>query len=233
MQYFGGKQRIAAGVSAYLNSLHPERYLEPFIGGLNILPRIDAPRRVGSDLCAPLITLYRALQTGWTPPEVLTEEEYLRLKETRDPADPLTAFAAFGCSFAAKWFGGYARRKGGTNFAAIAARSLAKKFALVRPSDIFMVSDFLWWGPLTQGWVIYCDPPYRGATSYGAVPKFDSDAFWGWVRARSKDNTVVVSEYSAPEDFRVVAEFPTRTSIRDAGGQTIARVERLFQYSLT
>jgi DNA adenine methylase len=227
MQYFGGKQRVAEGIASYLNGLCPPYFLEPFVGGLNVLPRIESPLRIGADLCTPLITMYRALQEGWDPPQELSEEEYIRIKDIRDPYDPVTALAGFGCSFAGKWFGGYARRADPTSFAAIARRSLLRKFARVRPSDQFLAADFRSWDPI--GAVVYCDPPYLGATAYGYAPGFPSDEFWAWVRWLSRRNSVLVSEYRAPEDFVAGASFPTSTSIRDASGKTIPRIEKLFQ----
>lgn len=51
--------------------------------------------------------------------------------------------------------------------------------------------------------IIYCDPPYQGATRYRH--SFDHGVFWQWCRDRAKEgHTVFVSEYSAPEDFNCV-----------------------------
>lgn len=50
------------------------------------------------------------------------------------------------------------------------------------------------------GDVVYCDPPYICEYgNYKKAGKFDTPAFWEWVRTR--DYPVYVSEYSAPEDF--------------------------------
>lgn len=52
--------------------------------------------------------------------------------------------------------------------------------------------------------VIYCDPPYAGTAKY-KEGDFDHVAFWQW--CREQRNPVFVSEYKAPDDFKVVAEF--------------------------
>lgn len=54
-----------------------------------------------------------------------------------------------------------------------------------------------------DGDVVYCDPPYEGSDHrYGR--RFDSGAFWDWVRTR--DYPVYVSEYKAPDDFVAIWE---------------------------
>jgi DNA adenine methylase len=55
-----------------------------------------------------------------------------------------------------------------------------------------------------KGYLIYCDPPYEGTKKYGAVEKFDSEKFWETVRKWSKDNIVIVSEFTAPSDFKCI-----------------------------
>ena len=72
--------------------------------------------------------------------------------------------------------------------------------------------------------VIYCDPPYTGTAKYkeGA---FNHEAFWEWCREQS--NPVFVSEYKAPDDFKVVAEFKHR-SILSATNNAKVTIEKLF-----
>ena len=50
--------------------------------------------------------------------------DYIRTHKDEDHV--LTGFVGFGCSFGGKWFGGYARNAGGTNYAAQSKRSLLK-----------------------------------------------------------------------------------------------------------
>lgn len=49
-----------------------------------------------------------------------------------------------------------------------------------------------------EGDVVYCDPPYSGVWKYDGR-EFNHEDFWNWVRTR--DYTVYVSEYNAPDDF--------------------------------
>ena len=72
--------------------------------------------------------------------------------------------------------------------------------------------------------VIYCDPPYAGTEEYkeGA---FNHVAFWQW--CREQHNPVFVSEYKAPDDFKVVAEFKHR-SILSATNNAKVTIEKVY-----
>ena len=120
MQYLGSKNRIAKHILPLIKErLKPEQwYVEPFMGGANMMDKVDHPYRIGNDFNYQLIELWRALQRGWIPPENVREEEYAYLKQAQDIEDPaLVAFTGFLVSFAGKWFAGYARNKKNDNYA--------------------------------------------------------------------------------------------------------------------
>ena len=67
--------------------------------------------------------------------------------------------------------------------------------------------------------VIYCDPPYRGKSSYSKGKRFEHDRFYAW--ALRQTVPVFVSEYEMPEEFVEVAAWqkccnmkPTSNSLR-------------------
>lgn len=231
MQYFGGKQRIAADLAAFIQP-HVDQasaYYEPFVGGASVCARICHPQRIASDANKALIEMWLALQRGWLPPSMISEEDYHRIKDTDDPDDPLTAFAGFGCSFAGKWFGGYAR-SGNRNYALNAANSIKVKLSGLVGVE-FRAAEFQFLRP-EPGSVVYCDPPYQGTTGYGAVGDFDWEAFWQWSRSLSSHGvTILISEYIAPPGFAVVWEAETKTDIRDRHGLRLPRTERLFRWA--
>lgn len=79
--------------------------------------------------------------------------------------------------------------------------------------------------------LVYCDPPYRGTKQYDTSKGFDHDGFWDWVREKqSEGHTVLVSEYSAPEDFICMWEKKVKSSLsangKSGGSQT--STEKLF-----
>jgi DNA adenine methylase len=233
MNYLGGKAKIARKVARHINveTCHGLPYWEPFVGGGSVIAEVFAHKRIGSDFVLPLILMYRALQQGWEPPGSLTREEYEALKARRDLEDPMTAFAGFGCSFGGKWFGGYARGKKGVDdperYAGSARNSLLAWLPCVH-DVMFYHRDYAECTP--TGYVIYCDPPYGNTTGYGAAGKFDTKAFWGWVRATAQRNVVFVSEYTAPDDIPLVDQFDKTFSMDqvNATGST-KRVERLYR----
>jgi DNA adenine methylase len=230
MQYLGGKARIAKPLAAYLRSRLENRYfVEPFCGALNVTAEMTG-RRVASDASPYLFTLYSALRRGWVPPDVNTREEYERVANgPRDPADPLTAFVGYGCSWGGKWFGGYFQnRPEWVTRAANAQASLLRKFA--RCSEVvFACRDYRELNPGARH-LVYCDPPYAGTTGYDAVGEFDTLAFWATVRAWAvRGALVLVSEYTAPPDFRCVWEMKTRTDLHGAG--RAGRVEKLWEFN--
>src|SRR5271165_6587898 len=166
MRYFGGKQRVASALASVLNAscVDASAYVEPFVGSAAVMCRVHACKRIGGDLNGALIALWIALAEGWSPPTHVSESDYARVKAAANTEDPMTAFVGFGCSFAGKWFGGYARGGVGRNYAANAASSLRKKLAGLqgvewRRSDYRALKH-------PSGSVIYCDPPYAGTTQY-------------------------------------------------------------------
>jgi DNA adenine methylase len=228
MQYFGGKQRIAGRVSEFLSSQYDgcSYYFEPFIGGGSVCARMGG-KRFASDKNEYLVAMWRALQDGWLPPTSVSEEEYARVRAEPDKDKALTAFVGFGCSYSGKWFGGYARSDGERNYALNAYNSLMKQLPAM--GDVrFEARDFRDTYPRKS--LVYCDPPYKGTTGYGAVGAFDTKRFWSVMREWSKHNKVYISEYAAPEDFECVLEIPTKLDIRNGAGEKEQRMERIFTW---
>lgn len=227
--YLGGKFRIRKQIGEYINALAGDReYIEPFVGAGNVLSTVRSRKRTALDANEAPITMYNALKRGWTPPLAVSEEEYRAYNGSRDAKDPMTAFVGFGCSFGGKWFGGYARSDQGQDYAGGSRASLLRKFATMG-GVCFKHADYRTLTP--NGAIIYCDPPYAGATGYGAVGEFDSAEFWGVMRKWSTNNIVLVSEITAPPDFVAVAKFEARRTMRTSTNGAEMKVEKLFQYS--
>ena len=230
MHYFGGKARTCGPIANYLEIVRAGKpYFEPFCGGLWVTAQMTGERHC-SDANEALITLYKEVQKGWQPPSVVPEEVYQDYKARQPKDDPMTAFVGIGCSFAGKWFGGYARSDS-RNYASNAKNSLLKKMA--KCSDVkFSYGDYLTTvSEAPKGSLVYMDPPYAETTGYAATGAFDAGQFWSIVRVLSREYTVVVSEYSAPPDFQTVLEIPTKTDVRTTAGKA-PRIEKLFRYAI-
>jgi DNA adenine methylase len=209
MQYLGGKPRIAKYLAPFLRDALAEcggRLYEPFVGGYNIMPAIRSAvvKATCADAHPGLPVLYAALRDGWMPPKELPEYDYDRLKEARDWSDPLTTFAAFGCSFGGMEFGSYAYRvedSGAvTNYAGNARRKLLRSRATMDVVE-FIHTDYRELEIETPS-VIYCDPPYVDTTGYKGVDDgaFDHEAFYAWCEELAgRGCRVFVSEFTRPD----------------------------------
>jgi DNA adenine methylase len=230
MHYLGGKARLNKQISAFLNGIREsDVYWEPFCGACWVSIKIDAPIRVLSDAHPQLIAMWQHLQTGWEPPDTVSEGMYNLAKHTDHFPDYMQGFIGFGCSWGGKWWGGYARDpKSDRNYAKNARNSLLRKTPLLTDVDFTCVD----YSKITPSVIsqIYCDPPYANTTGYGNN-KFDSDIFWKIIREWSSlGHQVVVSEYVAPDDFICVKEFPTKTDLGNKENAKIPRIERLFMH---
>lgn len=205
-------------------------YYEPFCGSCWVTRYIVAEQRYCSDLNAPLVALWQALQAGWSPPKRVTEDEYKAAQ--RGEYEPyLTAFILIGCSFAGRWGEGYARDpKSPRNYAHAARSGLLTGMRTLR--DVcFTHADFMTLPPPREQCLIYCDPPYANTKGYGLIGKFDSAAFWRRIiDLELLGHTVVISEYIAPPGFSCVMEIPTKTELRTTANGRENRIERLFRY---
>lgn len=229
MQYFGGKSKISKYIVGYLESVRKEGqvFVEPFVGGANIISKMSG-KRLAYDFNEYLIEMYKAVQNGYELPNTLSEEEYKYIKNHKDEDKALTGFVGFGCSFAGKWFGGYARGHGGKKgYADTSKRSLMKKMATMYDVK-FVYSNYK--DLKFENCLIYCDPPYRNTTKFTGTPEFNTDEFWNIMRIWSKYNDVYISEYESPDDFECVLEINTTTDIRNKNNKMERRIEKLFKY---
>lgn len=226
MKYMGSKARHAAAIGAILQPLvsGATAFVEPFVGGASITSVISHPVRLASDVDPDLITMWRAVSEGWMPPESVSEQDYDSLRRASTTPSALKGYVAFAMSYGGKKWGGYRRDSAGVrDYGAEAYRAAEKQFPKLRGVRFSGCAyDKI---EVPPGSVVYCDPPYAGTTGYSV--KFDSAAFWGWVRSISTSAIVLVSEYAAPPDFLAIWEKPVKSSLtRDTGA--LSATERLF-----
>lgn len=141
----------------------------------------------------------------------------------------------FCASFGAKYFGGYARDSKDDNsgkWSAGAIRNLKKQISNIK--DVKFINLNFQSLPLDKikNYVIYCDIPYRGTTKY-ATDSFPYEEFYEWVKVASVNNTVLISEYSMPDDFTCIWQKETKTlldSNKSKADKNNIRIEKLFTY---
>lgn len=234
MKYVGSKRKYKNELlKIMLQYRKPGQYfIEPFCGSCSVIQEVDKPR-IASDNNYFLIELLKAIEKGWIPPDNLSEEQYKQIKSYSDllPAC-LVGFTGFCCSYAGKWWGGYARgndNKGNPrNYCGEQKRDLLKQAPKLKGID-FRYCDYKSL-EIPPNSLIYCDPPYANTTKYATSKGFNHQEFWEWCRKKYHEgHTLFISEYVAPSDFEVVWTKKVTSSLdKDTGGKTA--VEKLFVY---
>lgn len=253
MKYMGSKAKYAEEIlDAIESEVHSRiydyrNYVEPFVGGANMIAKTDIypafkrMNRYGNDINPYIIEMFKALQSGWTPSDKYTEEDYRLAKEnakltwkTTSP-DLMIAeigFIGIGCSYSGKWFGGYARGNANNgkprNYAKESKDNLLKQKPFIQ--DVIFSCEHYKNMYIPEGMyqksIIYCDPPYAMTTKY--KEQFESDKFWDWCNEMVEiGHKVFVSEYQAPEGWRCIWEKVVNSSLTKETGSKKA-TERLF-----
>lgn len=104
MKYIGSKAKIAADIvpilQGYINEYGIKQYVEPFVGGFNIIDKIECENRLGNDidpLVCELVETCRenpTLLDGLTTP---TREEYYDVRDKPEKYAALSGGGAFVC----------------------------------------------------------------------------------------------------------------------------------------
>ncbi|MFA5758679.1 MAG: DNA adenine methylase [Clostridia bacterium] len=201
MHYLGSKYKYVLDLlPILLKDRQPgQYYVEPFAGSFSIVCRVSG-NRIASDNHRYLIALYKAIQSGWIPPNRISEDEYrdIRINSYKYP-DHLVGFVGFGCSHSGKWWGGYARAKNRIICTESKISILSQRQGL---QGIDIRCHNYWELEIPENSIIYCDPPYQGTIGYKT--DFNHSHFWQWARLCSRTNKVFVSEYKAPNDFKCI-----------------------------
>lgn len=245
MKYMGSKSRIAKYIVPILQGLIDKNrlqvYAEPFVGGANIIDKIQCNRRIAGDAQTYLIALYDNLDKVPALPDFVTRDHYQEVQRCyreRNGAFPDWYIGAIGflASYNGKFFdGGYAKEaltKTGTrrNYYQEGLRNLVAQAPRLHGVE-FLRGDYRQTCDHLDGALIYCDPPYQGTTAYASAPEFYHEEFWDWCRYMSDRNIVLVSEQQARDDFVCIWERPVTRTLNNAGRATAP--ERLFCYCET
>ena len=220
----GSKNRHSKEILNVIPHREGQWWVEPFVGGANVIDKVGG-NRLGSDSHSYLISLWKAVSNGWTPPENITEDEYNHIKNNKSgyPSE-LVGYVGFALSFGGKWWGGWSRNATGYDYVGSAYRSAENQFKhLLGVKFVCCEYDEL---DIPPNSLIYCDPPYKGTTGYSS--KFDHEKFYEWCRhMHSIGHTVYVSEYEMPSDFKCVWQKKVHNYLTSLTGSK-KNVEKLF-----
>lgn len=111
MVYMGSKNRLAKELIPIITADLEEGmwYVEPFVGGCNMIDKVQHPLKLGADSNEYLIALLQYVQAGGVLPEHIDKDEYLRVKANPDGYDKwYTGFCGFIASRNGVFFSTYA-----------------------------------------------------------------------------------------------------------------------------
>ena len=241
MSYQGGKQKIGKKIYKVIDAIEEYfegedllDYMEPFVGFCGVIKHFgaeDTDRKLfGYDLNKDIIKMWKSTQNGWKPPTKCTKKRYEELKNSKKVSAE-RGFIGVACSYSGIFFVGYRgtqtfkqqNKTKTVNSAAMTARSV-NKIAKMVENVKFKVSNYINLKP--DNMLIYCDPPYK-SNDYGQSDffHFNTELFWDIMRDWSKYNIVIISEYTAPKDFKCVWKNELNVIHH---GKTNKKIEKLF-----
>lgn len=234
MKYVGSKARLSKDIVPIINKLIKENnidtYIEPFVGGANMIEHINCNRKIGYDSNKYLISMWIKLQKGWIPPMEFTKEEYIDVKNNMENKyeDYFIGLVGFCATYNAGWFrrwGGSAITKNGKvrNYYNESVRNILNQLPKLKDVE-FACEDSLELN--FKDCLIYCDAPYQKSSYEMYKDSFDYNKYWDKVREWSKDNIVLISEYEAPNDFICIFEKKITTTFDNK--QRKKDTEKLF-----
>ena len=241
MVYMGSKSKYAQYIVPILQKVINDRgvrlYIEPFVGGANVIDKVKCERRIGYDRSDTLIALLcqarddfsKVLADGnrelWDKGKGYIKDGVMPEDMTLAEIGAMEFFASFSNGGFPR---GYAKNTTGRNYFKEARANMEKQAPNLKGIEFYQSNYYNLSG--FKGAVIYCDPPYANTKHYGYAnqEKMDYTRFWNWAREMSKENYVFVSEQVAPDDFEIIWEMEAkRTNGKD---NNFKAIERLFRY---
>lgn len=215
MVYQGSKNRLAKELIPIIQKEIDENnittYIEPMVGGANVIDKIKCERKIGADINAELISLLKYVQEDndiTIAPEDCSFEHYKEVRQNRKEggsrfSTEYTALIGYCASYGGRYFdGGYGRdSSGGRSIFPERVRNLQKQAPALEGIE-FKCCDYHAFADY-KNCLFYFDPPYKGTKQYGSN-KIIYDDFYKFLKELSKNNVILVSEYFMPEDFTCI-----------------------------
>lgn len=212
MVYQGSKSRLAKFIIPILQKYIDENnivvFIDCFCGGANIVDKIKCEKRIASDYNEDLIALLKYAQSDnnlTIAPNECSFEHYADVRNNRTTgkySQEYVALIGYCASYGGRYFdGGYGRdSKGGRSIYTERLNNLK-----VQAPDLngieFYCKDYKEYLDLgIKNALFYLDPPYKDTKQYNKQ-NINYDEFYDFCRELSKDNIVIISEYSMPDDF--------------------------------
>ena len=242
MVYQGSKNRISKFlvpiIQKYIDDNNIKTYIEPMVGGANIIDKIVCENKVGGDINSELISLLQYIQTDNAisiAPEMCTFEHYTDVRENRKLhtnkySMEYMALIGYCASYGGRYFdGGYGRdSKGGRSIYNERVRNLKKQAPHLK--DIkFRCCDYKSFIGY-KDCLFYFDTPYKDTKQY-SIQNINYDEFYDFLRQLSKNNIVLVSEYNMPNDFKCIRQSERKVQQKSDRVAAEKATEKLFIYN--
>lgn len=240
MKYMGSKGRIAKDILPIIlqNRKENQYYVEPFVGGCNIIDKVDG-LRIGADFNRYLIAFWKGLQEGREILYPITKEKYdyarkvyngqtvLYNPDSKPLDDYDIGMIGFMGSFNGRFFdGGYSGNSGTRDYIDEQIRNTKSQIEAIKGIEFYYCSYEQLEIPTDS--IVYCDIPYQGTKQYHLSKKFDYERFWNWARVMSRRHELFVSEYNAPDDFECIWQKDIKTAMNQT--KTLKATEKLFKW---
>jgi len=242
----GSKNRIAKYIvpiiEERIKEFKPSAYIEPFVGGANIIDKVNHPKKIGSDNNKYLIALLQNLDEIENLPDEVTKEHYVDVRESYKQRDGryedwYIGAVGFLSSRNGRFFdGGYVSYCGENSkgeprsYYDETKRNLLAQRPNLEGISFWNCDYTLYNLEKIKGCIFYCDIPYANVKKYSTSKDFDYDKFWNWAREASKNNVVLVSEQIAPPDWECIWEMEVSRSMKHDRKEAMKATEKLFEY---
>ncbi len=241
MKYIGSKQKLAKDIVPILQKLindnNIKAYIEPFVGGANLIDKVKCNKRIGGDINPYLIELLRDTRDFKIDfPTEVTREHYLDVKNDyllngNKYSNTYKGCVGFLSAFRGKFFDSYA----GHNYESqgkVRNNYIESKKNLIKQAPLLKGIEFYCMPynelPITNKSLIYCDIPYKD--TYGYNVSFDHEAFYKWCKEMAdKGHIVVISEYDMPNEFECIWSKSVKVCLMAQSDRNV-KVEKLFIY---
>ena len=239
MRYVGSKNRLSKDLVPIIQGFITDDckgYIEPFVGGANVIDKIDCNNKIGYDINPYLIALLNHVKlTIDDIPEEITREHYYEVKSNKELYDEwYVGLIGFCGSFSAKFWGGFATNGNNLKYRKSPYHEAKNNIIKQSPNLSGIKFECVDYKDLTNlsGYVIYCDAPYKGSLGYNV--KFNHNDFYEWCRETSKNNILLISEYEMPHDFECIWEKELLCQVsrqnKSSDNPKNKRIEKLFMY---
>jgi len=233
MKYLGSKNRIAKYIlPIILKDRGDKCYVEPFVGGANIIDKVIG-YRIGSDNNEYVISLLKKMQENNFKAPKISENLYLKIKHNKNDYEKwIVGYAGTQLSFGSTWFGSYRKDNTGIrDYCKEARNNVEKQSKNILGIEFYSCNYYDL--KIPDNSIIYCDKPYDTIATKGKYKeKFNHEEFWDWCRKIGKQgHQIFVSEYNAPDDFICVWQKEIKQKMNNNVKTTISS-EKLFRYNI-